>query len=466
MEATRTSSTSGMQQQSADDLACAVAAAAEDGCSNALHPAGLPQPARGIVQLALLCCSLPMQSPLREALRARETAMFALLRELVEQGSHTADRAGGEAVAEILLRELRSIPGLSVRSRESTRFARTVLARSAAAEDSATSAVGLVGHLDTVFPPGSFEGFRVEGGIARGPGVLDMKGGLVVMLEALRALATVGELPRVPVRFVVVGDEEVGSPESFPWLQEELAGASAALVFESGRAKDRIITARKGTGSATVTATGRAAHAGNAHHEGANAIWALARFIDRAQALTDYDRGVTVNVGTIRGGESKNTVPDHAEARLDYRFVHDLDRQATLAALGAASGRRRAQRPRCQPAPLQPALTAAPRADRRQRGALPRIRRVRAGGGARRRRGAARRRGLGREHHGERGHPVDRRPRAARHGLSHQGRAGGARHVRAQGRSGGPIPPRTRGEPLMSGASSASILRGHGGRFL
>lgn len=278
-----------------------------------------------------------MQSPLREALRARETAMVALLRELVEQGSHTADRAGGEAVAEILLRELRSIPGLSVRSRESTRFARTVLARSAAAEDSAAAAVGLVGHLDTVFPPGSFEGFRVEGGIARGPGVLDMKGGLVVMLEALRALATVGELPRVPVRFVVVADEEVGSPESFPWLQEELAGASAALVFESGRAKDRIITARKGTGSATVTATGRAAHAGNAHHEGANAIWALARFIDRAQALTDYDRGVTVNVGTIRGGESKNTVPDHAEARLDYRFVHDLDRQATLAALGAAA---------------------------------------------------------------------------------------------------------------------------------
>lgn len=286
-----------------------------------------------------------MESRLREVLRAREGAMIGLLRELVEQGSYTGDRAGGEAVAAILERELGTIEGLSVSSRGSARFARTVVARSARAEATAASAVGLVGHLDTVFPPGTFEGFRVEEGVARGPGVLDMKGGLVVMLESLRALATLGALPHVAVRLVVVGDEEVGSPESFAWLCEELAGASAALVFESGRAADRIITARKGTGSATVTATGRAAHAGNAHHEGANAIWALARFVERAQSLTDYDRGVTVNVGTIRGGESKNTVPDHAEARLDYRFLRDADREATVAALGRCAAEAAASLP-------------------------------------------------------------------------------------------------------------------------
>src|SRR5262249_29700490 len=160
---------------------------------------------------------------------------------------------------------------------------------------------------------GTFEGFRRDGALARGPGVLDMKGGLVVAIEALRALAAADVLDRVKVRFAIVSDEEVGSPEGQPILQRELAGAERAIVLEAGRAADRVITARKGTGSVKVSARGVAAHAGNAHDKGANAIWALARFIDRAQQITDYARGVTVNVGKVSGGDAKNTVPDHAE---------------------------------------------------------------------------------------------------------------------------------------------------------
>jgi glutamate carboxypeptidase len=110
-------------------------------------------------------------------------------------------------------------------------------------------------------------------------------------------------------------------------------GASVALGFESGRVDDSIVTARKGTGSVRVRAHGRAAHAGNDHAHGANAIWALARFVDRAQALTDYARGVTVNVGKVAGGESKNTVPDRAEALLDLRFETRADADALLARL-------------------------------------------------------------------------------------------------------------------------------------
>jgi acetylornithine deacetylase/succinyl-diaminopimelate desuccinylase-like protein len=106
----------------------------------------------------------------------------------------------------------------------------------------------------------------------------------------------------------------VGSPEGHDVIRREVAGAACALVLEAGRAADRVITARKGTGSARVVARGVAAHAGNAHDKGANAIWALARFVDRAQGLTDYGRGVTVNVGKIEGGQSKNTVPDQASA--------------------------------------------------------------------------------------------------------------------------------------------------------
>ena len=99
-----------------------------------------------------------------------------------------------------------------------------------------------------MFPPGTFEGFRRDGALARGPGVLDMKGGLVVAIEALRALAAAGALDARRVRLVIVADEEVGSPEGQAILRRELAGAACALVFEAGRAARRGHHARKGTG--------------------------------------------------------------------------------------------------------------------------------------------------------------------------------------------------------------------------
>jgi len=259
--------------------------------------------------------------------------MLELLARLVEVNSYTDNVDGGNRVGEMLARELASIEGLVVRTVPSARYAEHLVVTTRASERSAAGCVGLVGHLDTVFPPGTFEGFRQEGAIARGPGVLDMKGGLCVALEALRALAHVGVLARMPIRMLVVADEEVGSPEGRPLIQEELRGASSALVFEAGRQADAIITRRKGTGAVKVVAEGRAAHAGNAYQSGANAIWALSRFVDRAQALTAYDRGITVNVGKVSGGQGKNTVPDHAEALVDFRFVETVDGEAVFAAL-------------------------------------------------------------------------------------------------------------------------------------
>ena len=97
------------------------------------------------------------------------------------------------------------------------------------------------------------------------------------------------------------------------------------------------MTRRKGTGSVVAQAKGRAAHAGNLHHQGVNAIWALARFVDRAQALTDYDRGTTVNVGRVSGGNSRNTVPDAARAEIDIRFSSREDGEALVSALHAAA---------------------------------------------------------------------------------------------------------------------------------
>jgi len=189
-----------------------------------------------------------------------------------------------------------------------------------------------------VFPPGTFEGYRVDGDKRRGPGVLDMKGGLVVMAWALKAVARLKPLSQLPpLRVVVVSDEEVGSPEGAPLIRSVIAGARAALVFESGRANDAVVVARKGTANAHCRAQGKAAHSGNAHKDGANAIWALSRFVDKVQQLTNYEQGVTVNVGVVSGGTSKNTVPAQAEAEVDLRFETAVQRTALVHALESAA---------------------------------------------------------------------------------------------------------------------------------
>lgn len=283
-----------------------------------------------------------MHDRLEEALAwlaERGPDMEALLAELVEISSHTPDLAGNGEVAAKLLGATRAICGQAIDGKvvpsPSGRYGPHVSMLTEAGR--APGAVVLVGHHDTVFPKATFAGFREDGPLLRGPGVLDMKGGLVVCVFALGALARAGLLARTPVRLVSVSDEEVGSPEGKDLVREAAAGASCALTFESGRMNDLIITRRKGTGAMTVVARGRAAHAGNLHHEGKNAIWALARFIDRAQQLTDYDRGVTVNVGKVAGGIGKNTVPDHAEALVDFRFVTAEDGAWAEGALRAAA---------------------------------------------------------------------------------------------------------------------------------
>lgn len=265
-------------------------------------------------------------------LAAQRPAAERLLRALVEVPSYTQDRAGVARVADLVAPELEAA-GLTVERIPGGELGPHLAFRGPAAGPP----VFLLGHLDTVFPPGTFEGFRVEGDLARGPGVFDMKGGVVVMLLGLAAARRAGLLARVPVAGLLVGDEEVGSPDSQPHIRRLAAGARAALCFESGRAGDLLVTARKGTASVKVTAHGVAAHAGNAHHEGRNAIWALARFVNLAQLLTDPARGVTVSVGTIRGGTAKNTVPDHAECEVDLRFLTAADGARLEEALAASA---------------------------------------------------------------------------------------------------------------------------------
>jgi glutamate carboxypeptidase len=262
--------------------------------------------------------------------------MLALTRSWVEVNSYTANVAGVNAVG-AMLREAFGLPSLACTVVPGgAELGDHLVWRTPAAARAAP--IVIIGHHDTVFPPGHFEGWREDGGRATGPGALDMKGGLSVIRGALAALDEVGALAALPIVVVSVADEEIGSPSSASHLRELARGAACALVFESGRAGDAIITRRKGVGAMTVVAHGKAAHAGNNHKDGANAIWAIAKFVDAAQQLTDYARGCTVNVGQVTGGTSKNTVAERAECKLDLRYETVADAEALVAAVAAAAG--------------------------------------------------------------------------------------------------------------------------------
>src|ERR1051325_7019976 len=266
------------------------------------------------------------------AVRARGAEMLALTRRWVEGNSYTANIACVDEVG-AMLRDAFALPSLTLTRIPAEGYGEHLIWRTPAQG----APILLVGRHDPVSPPGHFEGWREDGGRAVGPGALDMKGGLAIIRTALVALDEVGVLSQLPLAVVCVSDEEVGSPTSTPYLQALARGASCALVFESGRAADAIITRRKGVGAMTVVAHGKAAHAGNNHKDGANAIWAIANFVDAAQRLSDYARGCTVNVGQMTGGTSKNTVPERAECKCDLRYETVADAEALVGALEAAA---------------------------------------------------------------------------------------------------------------------------------
>lgn len=251
-------------------------------------------------------------------LTERADDVDAALKRLVEVNSFSGNREGGNELVGRLV-ELFTIPGLTAQRMPSGRFADHLIFRSKGQR--AEAPIALLGHSDTVFPPGTFEGYRVEGPLRRGPGVFDMKGGLVSVAFALKALADAKGLEVLPpLRVVIVSDEEVGSPEGAPLIRTFIGGAQACLVFEPGRSNDAIVTERQGTGSVICRAHGKAAHSGNNYWDGVSAIRAMAKFVEAAESVSDRKTGTIVNVGTISGGTSKNTVPAEATAGVDLRF--------------------------------------------------------------------------------------------------------------------------------------------------
>jgi len=194
----------------------------------------------------------------------------------------------------------------------------------------------LVGHCDTVWPVGTVRQMlvRVEGETLWGPGVFDMKGGLVQMLYALRAMKDLSLRPPAKSVVVINSDEEIGSPDSTPLIRRLARRAVRAFILEPafGRA-GKLKTARKASGGFTITIKGRAAHAGVNPEEGASAILEMSYQIQRLFALNDGARGITVNVGTIDGGLRSNVIAAEVRAAVDVRVRTRQDAAEVEAAI-------------------------------------------------------------------------------------------------------------------------------------
>jgi glutamate carboxypeptidase len=179
----------------------------------------------------------------------------------------------------------------------------------------------LVGHMDTVFDEGTADErpFRIEGDIARGPGVSDMKGGLLTGFVATEVLQEADFDGFGTITYVCNPDEEIGSPYSGPIIRELAPQHDAALVLEGARANGDIVSARKGITDYRITITGRAAHAGVEPEKGRNAVLEAAHAVVALQGLNGRWPGVTVNVGAVRGGTRTNVVAERCELQVDLR---------------------------------------------------------------------------------------------------------------------------------------------------
>lgn len=240
---------------------------------------------------------------------------LARLTELCAIDSPTRHRPGVDACAHLLARWAEAA-GCTVDWTESPDGLHPVIATSG----SGRGRVVLLGHHDTVFPLGEAarRPVRIDGDRARGPGVADMKGGLLVALAALERLAADPGGPHGRVELHSLPDEEARNVA--PFTLDRLRGATASLCFECGRASGAIVTARKAGTWIDISVRGRAAHAGTEPQAGRSALRALSREIMRIEAELDGTRpGMTANATWLRAGDVKNTIPDRAETCIDIR---------------------------------------------------------------------------------------------------------------------------------------------------
>jgi glutamate carboxypeptidase len=262
--------------------------------------------------------SIDARTAILEHLGRQHQAMVGVLADLVNIDSGSYNKRGVDAVGD-RLRGFLEAAGIPCETVPNEIFGDCMAARIPASSGSNRPIV-LMGHRDTVFPDGtaSQRPFRIDGNQAFGPGVADMKSGLVMNTFVLEAFRRFGA--PCPMTGLYTSDEEIASPSSRPVIEAEAKDARAVFNSEPGRPSGNLVSRRKGAAFIELEVTGLAAHSGAAHAQGVSAIEALSRKIQRLHRLTDYDLGTTVNVGLVQGGTAVNTVAARATAAIDVRF--------------------------------------------------------------------------------------------------------------------------------------------------
>ena len=197
----------------------------------------------------------------------------------------------------------------------------------------------LLGHTDTVFPAGEVQKrpFKIEGNIASGPGVFDMKAGIAMMWMAIRTVTRIRGRLRNPVTVLLTSDEEIGGASSQELIEAEARRSRAVLVLEPSLPGGALKTARKGVGRFTIKTIGKATHAGINPEDGINSIEEIAHQILKLQGMTDPDRGTTVTVGVVRGGTRTNVVPAESAIEIDTRITSMDEAERITSAVRALS---------------------------------------------------------------------------------------------------------------------------------
>ncbi|MFB0490281.1 glutamate carboxypeptidase [Methylobacterium sp. OAE515] len=266
-------------------------------------------------------------------LDTQEDAMLALLEALVNIDSGSYDKPGVDAVG-ARIAEFLAGHGIPVTTVPVEGYGDALKAH-VAGSGGGNRPVVLMGHRDTVFPKGevAHRPFRIADGRAYGPGVADMKAGLVMNAFVLAAFHHAGA--PVPLVGLFTSDEEIGSPACRPIIEETARGARAVLNSEPGRPTGNVVTGRKGGVFMVLEVRGKAAHSGGNYADGRSAILELAHKTVAFHAITDLERGTTVNVGLIAGGQSVNTVAPRATCEIDLRYVTPPDRAAAMDRIAA-----------------------------------------------------------------------------------------------------------------------------------
>jgi glutamate carboxypeptidase len=261
-------------------------------------------------------------------LASQHAAMLALLEALVNTDSGSYDKPGVDAVGG-RIRNFLGEHGIASEVTPAETFGDAI---SATVGHGANRPILLMGHRDTVFPKGepTRRPFKIEGGRAYGPGVSDMKSGLVMNCFVLAALKRFGGTS-VPVTALFTGDEEIGSPFSRPVIEAHARAARAVFNSEPGRTRGAAVTGRKGGVFLRFEITGKAAHSGANFEVGVSAIQELAHKTIELNRLVDAPSGITLNVGVVSGGQTVNTVAPWARGEADLRFVTPAQRAATMA---------------------------------------------------------------------------------------------------------------------------------------